>query len=369
MIRRSLLLLLLTGVGLINVGIGSSQSPPWVTVCLQGPPACDFAKIQEAIEATPSGATIEIGAGRYEEHLFIRGKSLTLLGSEENVEVRGVYTNAPVLTIEGDEDFQVHLERLAIVASLGELARGVLINAEDAQVTLNQLQVSKAGNQGVLVENARRVVIEESEFFFNGAGIVANNSMEMTVHNVLLYANGSGITISGAGQTKLERVRSFGNGTGIIVSGVVTLAGESVIIQDSDSAGNLLDGISIYGTANVRILQSRIYANHGHGLAIDDNSERFTKVKILNSTIYANRFSGVYAGLRNQESELELAENVISGNRQGWGVALEMPPCFVMFSVEGTVTGRKNVITENALGAVCPEELQFLMTEQGGHFP
>jgi len=367
-LRRSLLLLLLTGVGLINAGIGSSQSHPRVTVCLQGPPACDFAKIQEAIELAPPEATIEIGAGRYEEHLFIIGKSLTLLGSEGNVEVRGVYQYVPVITIEGDGDFQVRLERLSIVASDAEPAHGVLINAEDAQVTLNQLQVSNADSQGVLVKNARRVVIEESEFFLNGEGIVAENAKEMTVHNVLLYANGAGIMISGAGQTKLERVRAFANlGTGIVVSGVRTLAGESVIIQDSYIAGNLQNGISIYGAANARIIQSRIYANHAHGIATDDNSERFTKVKILNSTISANRFSGVYAGLRNQESELELVENVISRNREGWGVALEMPPCFIMFSVEGTVTGRKNVITENA--TVCPEELQFLMTDQGGHFP
>ncbi|MDH7504895.1 MAG: hypothetical protein QHH25_01970, partial [Candidatus Acetothermia bacterium] len=53
-----------------------TEQAPILTVC---PSGCQFAKLQEAIEAASEGDSIQIGAGIYRENLVIR-KRVTLTG-------------------------------------------------------------------------------------------------------------------------------------------------------------------------------------------------------------------------------------------------------------------------------------------------
>jgi len=64
--------------------------------------------------------------------------------------------------------------------------------------------------------------------------------------------------------------------------------------------------------------------------------------------------------------------NTIINNR-GYGVALYQRPCYDTDKVfEGHISGKRNTIPGpgepggNGEGAVCPSELDFLMTEEGG---
>jgi parallel beta-helix repeat protein len=62
-----------------NGQIGLAQGGKTITVCATG---CDFSKIQAAIDAAPTGATIAVQTGSYKENLTIRNKDgLTLKGA------------------------------------------------------------------------------------------------------------------------------------------------------------------------------------------------------------------------------------------------------------------------------------------------
>lgn len=90
-----------------------------ITVCPQGPPQCDFSKIQEAIDAAPEGATIRVGEGTYVESLIIR-KSLRLIGAgQEKVRISTMPqkppASMPAIVIEATEEpIQVWVEGLSI---------------------------------------------------------------------------------------------------------------------------------------------------------------------------------------------------------------------------------------------------------------
>ncbi len=90
-------------VGLNSPGSLSQSQGMELTVCPQGPPACDFSKIQKAIEAAPYGATIRIEEGTYIEHLLVK-KSLRLIGAGQNkTTVKVEYIPIPGLSIFSDK--------------------------------------------------------------------------------------------------------------------------------------------------------------------------------------------------------------------------------------------------------------------------
>jgi len=386
--RRFLLIPLFLGIVLVGVNMGADQPPSTLTVCPQGPPACDFAQIQPAIEAAPAGATIEIAAGVYEEHLYILEKPLTLRGQGENTTIQGVLPGVPVVQIQATQPLQVLLEAMSIVGpDLDPALIQAFGGAEDVvisgstQAVLRHVQISRALAQGVAIRDTADVVIEDSQVFRNGQGITASGSSRVTIRRVLAFANG--IIIGGSAQAQLEEVLVFVNsGAGIVVSGprAGLAAPTQVLIRDSHVGGNGFGGpapgISISGGTDVQILRTRIYGNHGHGLSIIDNPHSAVKLELSRSSIFSNRYSGIFATLRNPDTQVELTENEIYANIE-YGVEVDTPPCSSIPTspVRGTISGRKNMIPgpgegfSNYLGAVCPEELGFLITEQGGSYP
>ncbi len=379
--RRLLLApLLFLGIGLIGVVREADQPPSPLTVCPQGPPACDFAQIQQAIDAAPPGATIEIGAGTYAENLSIVDKPLTLRGQGGNAIIQGVLPTVAVVQIRVAQPSPVILEEIAVIAPLADPGSfgpdGVVISGS-TQAVLRRVQVSRADSSGLVIQDAANATIEESQFFHSGDGIVVEGRSRVTIRRVLAFGNGVGISISGSAQAQLEEVRVLANSAaGIFIDGPRA----QVLIQDSDIAGNGFGGpspgVSIFGAADVQILQTAIYGNHGYGLSILDDPSNAIKVEVSRSFIFSNRFSGIFAHLGNPDTHVELTENEIYANLDRYGVEVETPPCvFRPTTVRGTISGRKNVIpgpeegAANRLGAVCPDELSFLMTDQGGSYP
>jgi len=328
--RRLLIVPLLLGIGLIGVVMGADQPSSTLRVCLQGPPACDFAQIQQAIDAAPPGATLEIGAGTYEENLSIVDKPLTLRGQGENTIIQGVLPTVPVVQIRATQPSPVILEEISVIAPLPDPSfpfgpDGVVISGS-TQAVLRCVQISRADGAGVSIQDTAQVTIEDSQFFHNGDGIAADGRSRVTIRRALAFGNGTGARIGGSAQVQLEEVRILTNGgSGISIGGLT-----QVLIQDSDIAGNgfggPLDGIIIFGAADVQILQSAIYGNHGHGLSILDGPDSAIKVELSRSFIFSNRFSGIFAHLGNPDTHVELTENEIYANLERYGVEVETPP-------------------------------------------
>jgi hypothetical protein len=96
-LKLAALALLVLGLGL-GTPVGLAQRT--ITVCPQG---CQYAKIQEAINAASEGDTIQVKAGTYQENLTII-KRLTLQGEgKDKVTIQGTVTilSAKLVTLSG----------------------------------------------------------------------------------------------------------------------------------------------------------------------------------------------------------------------------------------------------------------------------
>ncbi len=353
-------LLWLLLLGALLVAAEPPQTPPWppsmLRVCPQGPPTCDFAQIQQAIEAAPAGATLEIGAGVYKEHLTI-DKPLILREQGENTVVQGVLPTVAVVQIRVAQPSPVILEEISVIASPPDpsspLSTDGVVIAGSTQAVLRRVQVSKAEGSGVSVRDAAQVTIEGSQFFRNGYGIVVDGRSRVTIRRGIIFGGGVGIILGRSVRAQLEGVRVLANsGAGISIDGPRA----QVLIQDSDIAGNGFGGpspgVSISGAADVQILQTAIYGNHGDGLSILDDPSNAIKVEVSRSFIFSNRFSGIFAHLGNPDTYVELTENEIYANLERYGVEVETPPCVSRpTTVRGTISGRKNGIPGPGEGA------------------
>ena len=106
-----LLVVIMGGFGALGIGAGT------ITVC---PSGCDYARIQDAINAANPGDTISIGLGEYVETLSIF-KSVSLKGAgQDQVKLRGgAFISGEGITVE--------VEGLTIFGGTGITALGAPI--------------------------------------------------------------------------------------------------------------------------------------------------------------------------------------------------------------------------------------------------
>ncbi|MFQ6034134.1 MAG: right-handed parallel beta-helix repeat-containing protein, partial [Candidatus Bipolaricaulia bacterium] len=93
-----------------------------------------------------------------------------------------------------------------------------------------------------------------------------------------------------------------------------------------------------------------------------------SQADINNSTL-----SGNGDGIWLEDSVRIAIEGCRITSNKGYGVTLYQRSCFDILGApddfKGTVRGSSNVISGNKQAAVCPPELDFLMTAEGGEYP
>jgi len=129
----------------VSVLLGSMTTvqpppPPLLTVCPQGPPACDFASIQEAVQAANPGDILWIYPGTYQESLII-DKSLKLVASQrEKVIIQPPGGDVKVVvSIQTEDEITVILDGIAVIVppeackdpQIGNCPGGVVLSGGD----------------------------------------------------------------------------------------------------------------------------------------------------------------------------------------------------------------------------------------------
>jgi len=270
--------------------------------------------IQRAIDLAPPGAVIALPPGVWEENLLI-GKPLTLRGAGAGRSViRAREPGQPVLRIAADLPIAVRIEELAVGG--GRFAEpfenhGVLVGGQ-ARLTLTDCAVEGNEWHGVLVQH-------EAQAFLIRC-LVAGN----WVHGVAVEGGAAGVS-----ECTIE--------------------------------GNGAHGIGVLAPGPVTIKRTAVRGNGSHGIAVAAASA----VTIKGCTVEKNGWSGVLVG---GSADVTLVGNQVLRNGE-YGVALHEAPCS---ATEGAFTGRVfghgNAIPApgdtggNALGAVCPPDLEFLVT-------
>jgi len=325
------ILLSLMGVSsLMTVGQPGNRSLE-LTVCPQGPPICDFARIQEAIDAAPEGTTIRIKEGTYVERLVIR-KSLRLIGiGQERVFLKRVMPEQspqewlePTLMIEGDRIIQVWIEGLSIVGPLSAVVK------------------------------EPPIIIE---------GITMKGQMQVVLQKLTVSGHSFGISIIGDPQAILQEVTLSRNVGGILIAGRTMSAVQSLIRNSTITENE----IGIAGSDFV-LEGSTITKNQGFGISISPWLPQ-SATRILKSIIAENK-SGIWVNswwrppppppwepLPAGEPLVEIYLNRIVGNRE-YGVVIQTAECTGIRFESGPLrmTGGGNEMRDNQKGDLCPAD-------------
>lgn len=265
----------------LTVNPQTSSKPVQLTVCPEGPPTCQFGKIQAAIDAASEGSIILINPGEYTEELKIT-KSLTLWGAgPEQTIVKGVWQTASPVTLSilapPRERTQIMVKGLTLQASQEKSSYAVALlvggSAPDQllQLQLNLWQNHISGVQGIYVgalfAGAIQLNLWENTITSSLAGIVSRALGQLQFFmqgNTIQMQGGTGLYLFNA-QASLVGERIEGATTGVI------LHHGQASIQESVIRGNGI-GILLEGGSVLDLSKSDLTGNQEYGLVIEKAS-------------------------------------------------------------------------------------------------
>jgi parallel beta-helix repeat protein len=239
-----------------------------------------------------------------------------------------------------EDDASIVIEHLSLVGD-GKMPErcGVLIRGAQRSVTIESCSILKHSAVGIYVaaySGPTQVTISNCRVFWNDCGgiSISGPDARATISGCYIFHNSSyGLDLFHSEAT-VTGCTLFGNG-----SGILTMA-KKATISDSSIRGNYGDGIDARGwaagDAELTVTGCDISRNSGSGISLGGS---------LRATIEGNTIDG------NRTFGISLYDHLCRI------FCLSQDVCFT-----GVVTGKENTVR----GAVCPQELEFLATPQGG---
>jgi len=178
---------------------------------------------------------------------------------------------------------------------------------------------------------------------------------KLEMEGLRLSGGSEGLLIAADAQANLVNCAISGNLSGVHVS-----HSSQVKITDCRISENEQTGIWVGDAAQATIIGSQILENGWQGIGLGGTAQ----AAVIGCTVSQNRRDGGIVLWDSVQAVLE--ENEVSAN-WGYGIALYHSPCFGLFGrFTGRLSGRANISSDNSRGEVCPAELEFLLTEEGG---
>ncbi len=297
--------------------------------------------IQAAIDAAPEGAVICLPAGKWHENIVI-SRSLVLRGEDaDSVVLRSADPDTPRISVRApDEDVEVVIENIMIVGTEGDQDVGIWVQ-DGSHVVVANCVIAGNRSAGIWLADAAEAMISgctvRGQDWYGG--IRLSGSSQATIEDSVITDNALGITLTGASRaTVRDSVISYNRWVGLSIR-----AASSLSIIDCEVVGNgAFGGVFVRDSGNALVSDCTIAANYGPGLQLADSAQ----ATIVENTIWENGRCGV--SLRPEL--LPGMSKVFTGCVTGFGNAVPGPD-----EEDG-----------NREGAVCPEELLFLVTDKGG---
>jgi len=199
----------------------------------------DFGRIQDAIASAPTGSTIELAGGVYEETVFLeRGIRLT---AEPGMEV----------TLLGDPT--------------NTLSALVIENASD--VIVEGINISQ---RGVFVRNSLDVTLSSNQIASNDLGILAFNS-RMTIDSNNISENRIGIVMIDGVDSQISNNQVIDNDQGSRSAGIFLQTSVGILIKNNLVQGNQ-DGVLVLFGSVAALSGNTISGNSSFGLGLDGSS-------------------------------------------------------------------------------------------------
>jgi predicted outer membrane repeat protein len=302
-------------IGLVSRGRdGPAVQAATLSVC---PAGCPYTRVQAAIDAAATGATILIAPGIYPARLTIRGKTLTLQGAGSDVTV-----------LDGE-----HVGR-------------VLFVAWDATVTLRALSVRhgratdaavpRGEGGGIFIATGGTLTISESAITGNTAagqrgGGIANRGM-LTISQSQISGNtaqGSGGGIFNSRRLRIDTSSISGNhslrsGGGIYTTDRLSVARSLITDNTAEAAGGGIFNDGAVGDAGVVELRQVMLRNNaarraGGGLYNHEGGALAVSQSTLAENQAGGRGGGLYADSDSTiaTAGVTLTESMLSHNQTG----------------------------------------------------
>ena len=264
--------------------------------------------VQNGVDVAAAGATVNLGAGTYQEGTAIAlNRHLTLNGAGTGSTLLSGSNAHGVLFIDSSVSGNVHINHLTL--SDGNAAAdggGILNNANNAPLFLENVIV--ANNQAN--SNGGR-----------GGGIFSRSAVSLTNTTVTNnQTNGNGnrgggifsigaVSLANATVANNQAIGTGGRGGGIFSRGAVTLNNSTV--SDNQSRGN--NG-GIFSTGTVTLTHSTVSGNQAGG----NSGGIFSTgaIALIDSTVSNNSANGNNGGFFS-DSTVSLTRTTVSGNSSG----------------------------------------------------
>lgn len=338
-----------------------------ITVCQAGPPTCNFATIQGAINdaGTTNGKTVRVtDSNTYSEKINFNGKLITVQSANgaANVTIRGDNTNNPVVTFGNGETSSAVLDGFTIDNQATNTAtRGILISGA-APIIKNSIITGNAANNAGADSSTNcygggGVCIYNSVPTFDNVTIRSNTATNRNGAGIYIQGSGGGATITNSTIGGSGTANSGANGGGIYFTGSTTGA---LSITNSTVSYNSIttDGPGIYlnGITNLTTITGSTISNNacttncnGGGIYSNGSPLRITNSHIdnnvmnnvnrngggiymtgaaayliveSNSTInnnYCGNGGAIYITGSTAATPLSVSDTTISGNQTGYG--------------------------------------------------
>ncbi|MBE3135149.1 MAG: protein phosphatase 2C domain-containing protein, partial [Acidobacteria bacterium] len=173
--------------------LGTSRTRSWSRTWVVGAdPGADCATIGAALARAQPGDTVEVQAGEYREAVVLRG-DVRLVSQRRHEAVLGAPPAAtrPWIAVEIQPGTRGRLAGFRI-AGTAERPLAVGVMAGDAEVEIDDLDVSGAVRAGITIAPRSRVVIRSSSIHNNpGDGvIISKGAMPTLLHNLIVENGG-----------------------------------------------------------------------------------------------------------------------------------------------------------------------------------
>ena len=271
-----------------------------LAVCKQG---CAYSTVQSAVDAAASGDQIQIGVGTFFENVRIDNKSLTLLGSGEDLTAIDGGFKDSVFTITNSSTKKVSLFAMTITHGYGKKGGGGiysqgLLDLENSMVVSNRTDYSGGGVFITFQKSGSQItksIVSHNRAKFGGGGIYIDGESYIAVTGATVVRNTAGTS---------------GGGIYLDVKTHSTISGTSITENASGQ-----DGAGILG---------------GPGGGNFDVEPAW--LSISNSTIANNTAQGSGGGLVFSEGTATLSGLVISRNtavKDGGGILNGYPDMYL----------------------------------------
>lgn len=337
--------------------------------------------IQAAIKAAPAGAVIVLGAGEWQEALTI-DKSLILRGAgadRTSIRARGSDRAVIAANSGGVAGVEVVLEDLAVTGARRGIWLDGSLRARLVRVTVHDC----VGTYGVFVDGTVQASLVDCTIMANEElGVGTGAFARATLVACTLRDNGStDVALFEFSRVTMLDCSLGGSSKGVWVYNKAQATLASCTLTDSNIAFTLRDSgqltalacriagakssaALLQGTSKLTMTSCSIASGQA-GLDLQDSARAI----LANCHVIGNSTYGV--SLQESATAL-LCGNEIAGNETA-GLRLVERPCVETSArFAGIVAGRGNRIPDShdaagiAVAGLCPAELSFLATEEGG---